>query len=451
MIPNSLLEMIILLIIFIVFYILKLVFDSNILYHTAMARKNNVNFGWFGAAAGSAIFNLIRRKGPISRAKLVKLTSLSKSTVSMHVEKLLRMGLIKEQAIDGSEDSGKRRKIKVDEESGYIFGIQFGITSINISLCNMEAEIIEFKSLNLHISSGPENLLPEVYTVMDELLNNNKINKTKIFSIGIGLPGPVKFDQGVVISPPIMPGWDNYPVMNEISEKYNCSVFVDNDVNVMAIGEMNAGHGRYADNFIFVKVGTGIGAGIIINNRIYRGTRGSAGDIGHIGVEGESVLCPCGNRGCLEMIAGGGALGKMGLEIAKNGSSSTLSELLKEYGDITAKEVGMAAAQGDVSALEIIIRSGKEIGKVLSKLVNFFNPAMIIIGGGVSNIGELFLRNIREEIYSRSTSLATSELVIKKSYFGDKTGMIGAAEMCLEEFFSHDEVTRMVQEFPITK
>ena len=393
---------------------------------------------------------MIRREGLISRARIVKLTSVSKSTVSMHVDKLLKMGLIKELAIVGSNNSGKRTKLKVDEESGYIFGIQFGATSIDIAICNLEAEIIEFKSLDLHISLGPEKLLPKVYSVIDELLSNKNINKTKILSIGIGLPGPVKFDQGVVVSPPLMPGWDNYPFKDEVSNQYDCSVFVDNDANVMAIGELYAGHGRDMDNFIFVKVGTGIGAGIIVNNRIYRGTKGSAGDIGHIGIKGESVICPCGNRGCLEIIAGGGAIGKMGLEIAKNELSPIMSKLLKEYGYITSKEVWMAAAQGDVSALEIILKSSKEIGKILSKLVNFFNPGMIIIGGGVSNIGELFFKNIREEIYSRSTSLATSELVIRTSYSGDRAGVIGAAAMCLEEFFSHAEVTRMVQEFPVS-
>jgi len=233
-------------------------------------------------------------------------------------------------------------------------------------------------------------------------------------------------------------------VRQALESRYGCPAYIDNDVNVMACGERHSGLGREAENFIFVKIGTGIGAGIFCDGKLYRGTQGCAGDIGHVGVDTLDTPCPCGNKGCLESVAAGPAIARMAREAAANGASELLSQRLREAGALTAADVGDLADHGDLACVEMIQQSGRLIGQVLAKLVNFFNPSLIIIGGGVANLGGRFLAAIREQIYQRSLPLATRDLAIKRSRLRERAGMIGAAAMALEEIFSHGKVMAMV-------
>ena len=255
--------------------------------------------------------------------------------------------------------------------------------------------------------------------------------------IGVGVPGPVDFTVGTLVSPPIMPGWDRYPIIQTIQQWFPSSnVVVDNDVNVMALGEIYEGAGRGVDNLIFVKIGTGIGAGIICDGKIYRGASGCAGDIGHIGVDKTGPLCHCGNRGCLEAIAAGPAIAGRSLEAAQAGKSPILLEYYERNGNILrAEDVGNASREGDALAIEVIRESGQFIGDVLAGLVNFYNPGMIVIGGGVSNLGDLLLSSIRQTVLRRSLPLATRDLLIVFSEIGPDAGVIGAINLAMDNIF----------------
>ena len=410
-------------------------------------------FGFFGAAAGGAIFDIIRREGPLSRAQLVRSTALSKSTISLHVDRLLKVGIIKEEARQTDSGPGRRSLLRFAADRGIVVGIELGVTSIDVAVCDLEALVLASHSEPLDIAQGPVPVLTRAYEIIEKLLAEVGHETGALRGIGIGLPGPVNRPLGCVVSPPIMPGWDRYPVREEVGPHFGVPCFVDNDVNVMALGEARAGSARSSESFLFVKVGTGIGAGLVIDGELYRGFKGSAGDIGHIGIDGESLLCSCGNRGCLEVVAGGAAIARKGRELAESGASPMLAEEAarlaaeKPPRQISAVEVGVAARQGDTAALELVIESGRHVGSVLSKLVNFFNPEMVVLGGGVVNIGDAFVAAIREMVIRRSTQLATVDLVIRRSAFGEQSGMVGAALMVVDELFSTRAVTEMVREF----
>ncbi|HBE79108.1 MAG TPA: sugar kinase [Firmicutes bacterium] len=406
--------------------------------------EKNPVFGWFGPAAGAAIFKIIKSSGPLSRAEIVRETGLSKSTVSMHVDKLIKIGLVKEEHNDRSGAGRKGLLLSFAIDSGYIIGIDLGASSLNVALCNLNAGIIDFCTEELFVYQGPEKVMERICYLTDQLLAKYKLERVNILGIGMGVPGPVEFETGIPVSPPIMPGWHHFPVKKTLMDYYGCPVYVDNDVNVMAYGERYSGWGKNIDNFIFIKVGTGIGAGIFCDGKLYRGSQGCAGDIGHIGVDGNTTPCYCGNKGCLEIIAAGPAIGNLAKEAAEAGKSFLLAEKLKEQGFITAKDVGMLAEHGDLACVDLIQKTGQTIGQVLAKLINFFNPSLVVIGGGVTGLGGRFLAAIKEVVYRRSLPLATRELSIQNSSLGESTGMIGAAAMALNEVFSHNNVTEMV-------
>jgi len=268
--------------------------------------------------------------------------------------------------------------------------------------------------------------------ILRDLRKRCNVRSDQVIGIGMGVPGPVEFGSGLLVAPPIMPGWEGFSIREYLREEYHAPAFIDNDVNAMAMGELWRLH-RELPNFIVVKVGTGIGCGIVCNGMIYRGTNGSAGDVGHICVDPNGERCHCGNQGCVEIMAAGPAIARMGTEAAKTGKSPQLAQILASKGVITPEDVGQAGSGGDVASNAIIKLSGKLIGQMLASAVNFFNPSHVFIGGGVSHIGPLFLAAIRQSVYQRSLALSTRHLEILYAPLGDRAGVFGCAAMALHE------------------
>jgi len=389
------------------------------------------------------VFRIIRDRGPLNPADIVRLSGLAKSTVSVNVERLVGTGLVREETRPGS----KRRRLKVDEKAGFVVGVDIGQTHLAVGLLDLEAGVLADRREGLALAElGPEAVLSRVSAIIRELAAKTGADPSHLFGIGVGVPGPVDFDHGIPVSPPVMPGWDRFPVASYLSTEFGCPAFLDNDVNVMALGERDRGSAGRQGGFLWVKVGSGIGAGIVIGGEIWRGAKGAAGDIGHIGIDGDSTLCRCGNRGCLETVAGGRAISALALEAAKDGSSPFLARELGPGTAASPELVARGAAHGDEVCLNILMDSAKAVGNVLAKLVNFWNPSLIVVGGGIASIGERYVASIREAIYRRSTPLATSELVVRKTSLGDRAGLIGAAVLVLDEIFSHRNVGRLVRE-----
>jgi glucokinase-like ROK family protein len=243
-----------------------------------------------------------------------------------------------------------------------------------------------------------------------------------------------------------MPGWDGYPIRERFATRYTAPVWVDNDVNVLALGEQRSGVAAGHDDVVVVKIGSGIGAGIISSGRLHRGAQGSAGDVGHIQITDDpAVVCRCGNVGCLEALAGGEAIGRAGAVAAEAGRSSRLMTALDQRGTVTAEDVARAASFGDPVAVTLLQDAGRRVGSMLASIVNFFNPSMIVIGGGVANSPDLLLASIRESVYRRSLPLATRELLIQRSSLGGLAGVIGASSMVVDQLFAREAIGAWIE------
>jgi glucokinase-like ROK family protein len=379
----------------------------------------------------------IRKHGPLSRSEIADVTGYSRSKITAVINHLTHLGVLEEIG-DGLSSGGRRpRVLNFKAEFGYLVGVDLGATSLDIALANFNGTIIDRQNRIIDVREGPEVVLGLLRNMLLETLDLHHIHPTKIYALGMGVPGPVEFTTGLLIAPPIMPRWEAYPIRAFIQETFPCAVvIVDNDVNVMALGELRGGAGMNEDNFIFVKVGTGIGAGIVCKGEIYRGSNGCAGDIGHICADRNGPPCHCGNVGCLEAIAAGPPMAKRAMEAAQSDPHTVLAKYMDEqHGKLTAVDIGRAAMEGDRIANEIIRDSGRIIGEVLASLVNFYNPSLILIGGGLSNIGHQFLASIRRGILHRSLPLSTRHLRIDISPMAADVGVIGAISLALEHVF----------------
>jgi predicted NBD/HSP70 family sugar kinase len=307
-----------------------------------------------------------------------------------------------------------------------VLAVDLGVTSVDVAVTDLSAQILATAGHPIDIADGPVAVLAEVDRLAQKVLAEAGLTPGDVCAVGVGVPGPVEFSTGRPSHPPIMPGWHDYPIPSAFG-RYECPVYVDNDVNVMALGEI--GVGGSVQDLLVVKVGTGIGCGVIVEGRVYRGAQGSAGDIGHIYVaqpDGRAVVCRCGNENCLEAIAGGGALLR--------------DAIIAGLPVTTTRQVVELAAQGDGAALELVRNAGRTIGTVLAALVNFFNPHRIVMTGGVARAGAPLLAGIREAVYGRSLPLAARALEITVSDAPDLSGRIGAALMAIEEYFDEDSV-----------
>lgn len=391
--------------------------------------------------AEAEVIEAIRETGPLSRTDLAQKLDYSRASVTTIVNDLFSTQLVEE--IGQGKSAGGRRPLLLDINGnlGYVAGIDIGATSTDIALADFKGQILARYAAPSNVTVGAEPLLGQIAEIVRDLLDKQGATAAHLVAMGIGVPGPVEFSKGVLIAPPLMPTWEGYPIREFVNRHFPIArVVVDNDVNIMAKGEQQAGAGQGIDNFLFIKVGTGIGCGIIASGRIYRGSDGCAGDVGHICVDYNGPICHCGNRGCLEFMAAGPAIAKLAKEGALAGESDFLAARMEENeGILTAADVGDAAAAGDRLAIEIVQRSGRMIGGVLAGLVNFFNPRVIFIGGGVSNIGYQLLSTIRQATLRRANPLSTRQLRVEYTRLGDDAGVVGAIWLALEHVFTVKE------------
>jgi glucokinase-like ROK family protein len=387
------------------------------------------------------VMRALRRQGWISRSEVSNITGWSKAKASQEIRSLVDKGYLVETGEGASQGGRKPRLLRINNQLGYIAGIDIGATSLEIALADVTGLILKRKSEATDVHLVPDAVLGRCSELLLELIQEAGADPDQILGIGVGVPGPVDFARGVLVAPPLMPEWENFPIRDFFKRTFTSAfVVVDNDVNIMALGEQRSGDASGIDHFIFVKIGTGIGAGIVSNGRIHRGSDGCAGDIGHICVDKEGPLCACGNKGCLEAMAAGPAITAKAIEAARNGNSPILAQLKEANGGILRPEdVNTACREGDQAALDIIRESGKMIGDVLASLVNFFNPSHIFIGGGISNFGNHLLVAIRRAVLHRSLPLATTHLSIKFSRMSSNAGVMGAISLALDYLFTVED------------
>jgi predicted NBD/HSP70 family sugar kinase len=293
-----------------------------------------------------------------------------------------------------------------------------GATHATVALTDLSGRVLVEATEQLEISCGPEAVLDWLLMTLKGHLQVMECPTADIIAVGIGLPGPVEHSTGKPTSPPIMPGWDGFDVPAYVQQTFDVPVLVDNDVNLMALGE-RAARWPDEDNMIFLKVATGIGSGVISGGMLQRGAAGVAGDVGHIAVSrGAGIYCRCGKSGCLEAIAGTPAIAA---QLRENGLEA-----------ITGHDVVSLVRSGDMAAIQAVRQAGRDIGEMLNMCVSFINPALIVVGGSLSHSGEHLIAGIRETVYARSTPLATQHLNITQSETGPEAGVIGASILAVE-------------------
>lgn len=382
------------------------------------------------------IIAALRKHDTISRTDIARLTGWSRPKVTAEVGKLAKRGILIEGGEGASQGGRRPRLLRFNHQLGHIVGVDLGATSMDLAIADLNAQILARDCASVDVRDEPLSLLGEVKQRVLALLARLHLRPERVLGVGVGVPGPVDFLKGILVAPPLMPAWEGFSIRGYFHAIFpSAFIAVDNDVNLMALGELKSGAGLDQEDFIFVKIGTGIGAGIVCNSAIHRGHNGSAGDIGHICADHNGPICRCGNVGCLEALAAGPAIAQRALEAAQNGSSPILAQKLAANGVLRSEDVAAAVREGDRAAIEIVQASGHYIGDVLAGLVNFFNPSMILVGGGVSNIGNQLLASIRQAVLRRSTALATRELIVSYSPMSGEAGVTGAIHLALEHLF----------------
>jgi predicted NBD/HSP70 family sugar kinase len=377
-----------------------------------------------GIAGAGALLRLVRSGNANTRGDLISSTGLARSTVSQRVDVLLTQRLLVCDADAASTGGRPAQLLSFNGAAGIVLAADLGATHARLAVTELTGRVLVEERHDIEIADGPAVVLAWLEERFEQLLERAPAD-ARILGIGIGLPGPVEFDTGVPIAPPIMPGWDGYRVSKRLRERFGAPVLIDNDANLMALGER---HRAWPDieDLLFVKVGTGIGAGMISRGRMLRGAQGAAGDIGHIHLrDHDDVICRCGNRGCLEAVAGGWAL-------AEQLGVPGIPDVIRLFRD------------GDPVATAAIRAAGRQLGEVLATAVNSFNPAVIVIGGDLARADGPLLAGVREVVYQRAVPLGTRSLRIVTASLNDQAGVIGAAILAIEHALEPESVDRML-------
>jgi len=372
-----------------------------------------------------AVVDLIRFAGKgISRTDLAEEMGLTRAAVTIIVNDLITNGIIVETESRTTSNGRPPVVLEINPDRGLVAAIDMGASHLSVALGDFSARILEETEISFRIDSGPTESLKQADLILNQVLRRRGLSTTDLAGVGIGVPGPVIADKGMVMAPPIMPGWDRYPIRATLENKWGTAVTLNNDAELGALGEWAYGAGRGEKNLAFIKVGSGIGAGLIINKQIYGGTTGSAGEIGHLTVDENGPLCACGNHGCLEAFAGGHAIASQAKNLVASGKRTLLSEY--DIDSITAHNVAEAARRGDLAAQEVLKRSGTFIGIAIAGLINLINPSTVIIGGGVAQVGDLLTGPIRQAVHERSLRASEHGVRITTAMLGRRSSLIGA-------------------------
>jgi len=400
--------------------------ESIFVYAERVVEINKVNVGF----SSGRLLQLFRDGQPHTKAELAELTGLARSTIALRLDPLITLGLIAPASSASSTGGRPSARLLLNESAYVVAGVDFGATHAVAAIADLGGRILVSIDTKRQISDGPEVCLRWMIEELRHLLGGLGLEEDRLLAIGIGVPGPVEHSSGKPANPPIMPGWDAFDIPARVNQELKARVLVDNDVNVMALGERHTTYPE-VDHIIFLKAATGIGSGIISDGHLQRGSQGTAGDIGHVRVSrGDNVACTCGNYGCLEAVAGAPA-------IIKNVNAAGLP--VRNISDLID-----ATKRGKVEAIQAVRQAGRDVGEVLSTCVSLINPQIIVIGGSLASAGEHLIAGVREVVYGRSMPLASENLSIVQSKAGKEVGIIGANVMAIDYVLDADTIDQLV-------
>jgi len=384
----------------------------------------------------STILNMVRLHGPISRAEIAKMTKLTPPTVTNIVAELLETELIVESDLGVSTGGRKPIMLRINSSRFYVIGITVRAYKLDAAIANLDGQIIHQLSRELPRVLDADRFLHELGALAEEALQLAENDQQPVLGLGVGMHGLVDPMEGTSIYAPHLQLKD-VPIKSYLENQFPVPVEVENDVRALALAESWFGQGRDLPSFICVNVGSGIGAGIVIDHELYHGASFAAGEIGHTTIDINGPLCRCGNYGCLEALASGPALAERAKQAIRLGKKSVLTE--KVNGDlerITGETIHQAAVEGDHLAIDILQDAGRYLGIGLANLINTFNPARIILHGGVTRAGRLILDPLLETVKYRALEAPAKQVSIVVSELGPQAAVIGAFTLALKKIFA---------------
>jgi predicted NBD/HSP70 family sugar kinase len=368
------------------------------------------------------VINALRQHGKISRAEIARRTGLSRSTVSSLVAELQADRLVVEREEPGAAhgEQGGRPPILLafDASAGAALGIDFGHSHVRVAVSDLSSTILAERAEPLDTDHDAQEGLDVAIELIDEALAEAGVDRSRVIGAGLGLPGPIDQADGVIGSSAILPGWVGVAAAEEMRGRLDVPVVVDNDANLGALAELTHGAGRGATDLIYLKVSSGIGAGLILGGRLYRGWGGMAGELGHVLVDPEGAVCRCGNRGCLETAASTGAL---------------LEMLRRSHGELTVSEMLALARDGDLGCRRVIADAGRVVGSAAAFMFNVLNPQRLVVGGDLAAAGDLLLDGVRSSVRLAALPAAADAARIVAGVLGDRAQVLGALALAVGE------------------
>jgi len=382
-----------------------------------------------GVSGASELFQLLRDGVPRTRASLAQATGLARSTIAARVDELMGLGLVTPVADAASTGGRPPSQFALNPGARLVLAADLGASHATIAVTDLAGTVLAQHGEPMAISAGPESVLGRMVEAGHDLIDGLGRDRRDLAAVGIGVPGPVEHSTGRPVNPPIMPGWDRFDVPGWVQQHLEVPVLVDNDVNIMALGE-RAVAWPHVEHLMFVKVATGIGSGVISGGLLQRGAQGIAGDIGHVQVaRGAGVPCHCGNRGCLEALASGPAIARA---LRQQGVEAQ-----------TGRDVVDLVKRGDLDAIQAVRQAGRDIGEVLTACVSLVNPSVIAIGGSMARAGEHLIAGVREVVYTRSMPLATEHLAIVQSAAAENAAVLGASMLAIHHALSPEGIDQL--------
>jgi predicted NBD/HSP70 family sugar kinase len=394
------------------------------------------------SAALAAVVGLVRTGAADTRPELIARSGLGRKVVAQRVEQAIELGLLEEGALAPSGGGRQARTLRFRSDAAHVLVAMIGASEFTVAVADLSGRLVEVAHEDWDIAAGPDTTMARVHMHFEALSSRFR---DRPWAVGVGLPGPVEYESARLVAPPIMPGWDGFSARAWLRERYDAPVWVDNDVNLMALGEWTRSPARDDRDMLFIKVGTGVGAGIVVRGRLVRGENGAAGDIGHTHVTDDPTkFCRCGKVGCLEAVASGWSM--LAEARQRIDESSALTDVLERTGTLALGDLGAAARDGDALSNELIESNARTVAEVAANLVNFTNPGALVIGGGVLRAGNRIVDAIEKVVRSRVTDLVARGLVVRPASLDYLEGVQGAAVLAVENLFAPSTLPRWIED-----
>ncbi|MFE3609452.1 ROK family transcriptional regulator [Streptomyces goshikiensis] len=363
------------------------------------------------------VVRAVRLAGSLTQAEIARGTGLSAATVSNIVRELKEAGTV--EVTDTSAGGRRARSVSLSGDAGIVIGVDFGHTHLRVAVGNLAHQVLAEESEPLDVDASWVDGFDRAEALVGRLIRGIGVGLEKVIGVGLGVPGPIDVESGTLGSTAILPGWAGINPRQELSQRLGVPVYVDNDANLGALGELVWGSGRGVKDLAYIKVASGVGAGLVINGQIYRGPGGTAGEIGHITLDESGPVCRCGNRGCLETFAA---------------ARYVLPLLQGSHGpELTMERVVELAREGDPGCRRVIADVGRHVGSGVASLCNLLNPSRVVLGGSLAEAGELVLAPIRESVGRYAIPSAARQLSVLTGSLGGRAEVLGALALVLSE------------------